>query len=102
MNNGLEEAFARQGDCSQKEPKDIKIIAKYFNPTGAASWYCYEYDPKTRIFWGYANLGDKEMAECGAISLDELESVKGLFGLGIERDLHFGKEHTLAEVIEKY
>ena len=39
------------------------------------------------------------MAELGTFSLDELQSFKGKFGLGIERDLHF-KERTLKEVMD--
>jgi len=39
------------------------------------------------------------MAELGTFSLDELQSYKGRFGLGIERDLHF-KARTLKEVID--
>ena len=53
-------------------------------------------------FFGYVNLIGKDCAELGYFSLDELESFKGRFGLGIERDLHFGMEHTLQEVMDKY
>ena len=38
--------------------------------------------------------------ELGYFSLKELESLKGPFGLTIERDLFFGK-YTLAEVMER-
>jgi len=81
------------------KPKDkIKIIAKFFHPLSAATWYATEYDPEERIFFGFVNLGNPTYAELGYFSLDELESVK-VMGLGIERDLHFG-EHYLSEVIE--
>ena len=98
MTKAILEAFKKLGYRGDKDAKDVKIIVKYFNPTGAGSWYCYEYDPKDRILYGFANLGDDVNAECGTISLDELESFRGMFGLGIERDLHFG-EHTLKEVM---
>lgn len=93
------DAFKKQGDTSQKEAKDIKIVVKFFGG-GACSWYCYEYDPKNRIYQAFVNLGDPQMAECGSVSQDELESVKFRFGLGIERDMYFG-DHTLQEVIDK-
>jgi hypothetical protein len=93
------EAFKKQGSTAHKKPEDIKIIVKYFNPAGAGTWYCYEYDPKDRIFWCFANLGDPMFAECGTLSLDELESITLPLGLSIERDLHFGK-HTLKEVMD--
>ena len=94
-------AFEKQGRCDTKKAEDIKVIVKFFNPTGAGSWFASEYNPKDRCFFGYVNLGDKEMAELGYFSLDELTAYRGRFGLGIERDLHF-REHTLKEVMEKY
>ena len=96
----LEAKFAAQGDCSEKKAKDIQVIAKFFNPTGAGTWFLSEWIPEDRVFFGFANLGDPEMAELGYVSLDELESFKGVMGLGIERDLHF-KGCTLQEVIDK-
>jgi len=92
--------FQKQGDTSQKKAEDIRIIAKFFNPTGAGTWFATEYDPVERVFFGYANLGDPEMAELGTFSLDELQSYKGRFGLGIERDLHF-HDKTLKDVLDK-
>jgi len=38
--------------------------------------------------------------ELGYFSLKEMESIKGPWGLGIERDLYFG-EHTLKEAIDR-
>ena len=81
-------------------PDKIRIIAKYFYPCSAATWYAVEYDPEERLFFGYVNLGDPQCAELGYFSLDELEQFKGRFGLGIERDLYFG-EHYLSEVLSR-
>jgi len=99
----IEEAFKKQGDTSQKEAKNIKVIMKLFNPTGAGTWYLYErFEDDPDIFMCYANLGDVECAECGTISLSELQNFRGRFGLGIERDMYFGiGEYTLQEVIDK-
>ena len=84
---------------TERKPKDqVKIIAKFFHPLSAATWYATEYDPEERLFFGFVNLGDPLYAELGYFSLDELESVT-VKGLSIERDLHFG-EHYLSEVIE--
>jgi len=88
--------FAKQGDTGLMEAKDIKIIAKFFNPTGAGTWYCYEYDVKEGIFYCFANLGTDMFAECGTIFLSDLTSTKCAFGLSIERDRNFTA--TLAEV----
>ena len=99
INKELLEAFEAQGDTSQKHAEDIQVIAKFFNPTGPGNWYAVEYYPEARIFFGYANLGDPEMAELGTFSLDELQDFKGRFGLGIERDLHF-HDKTLKDVMD--
>jgi hypothetical protein len=41
------------------------------------------------IYWGFVNLGDAEMSECGTVSMSELMAFRGRFGLGIERDSSF-------------
>jgi hypothetical protein len=63
------------------------IIAKFFNPTGAGTWYLMNMDPNDENYcWGIVDLFEVEM---GSFSKSELESFKGPLGLGIERDLHF-------------
>jgi hypothetical protein len=98
MTKTLEKRFARVG--SQADVKDPLIIAKFFNPTGAGTWYATEYDSQTRIFFGYVSIFGDWNDEWGSFSLDELESYKGKLGLGIERDLYF-KEQRASEVIER-
>lgn len=93
------DAFAKQGDTSQKSAKDIKIVLKLFNPTGAGTWYLYE-KLDDDVYMCFANLDDPEMAECGTVSMSELLDFKGMFGLGIERDKFFKPlSITLEEVI---
>ena len=100
-----------------KQLEDVKIIVKFFTPWSHWTWYATEAD-------GFDNNGDivslatlpnwKELQdvrffgfvagdfpELGYFSLRELESVNGPFGLRIERDLHYGYEHTLKEVMDK-
>jgi hypothetical protein len=81
--------------------KDIKIVLKLFNPTGAGTWYLYEKEDDD-IYWGFVNLDDPEMAEIGTVSMSELMAYKGPFGLGIERDMFFKPlSITLEEVYNK-
>ena len=69
-----------------------KVICKFFNPCGAATWLITGRDPQEKdILWGLADLG-MDCVEFGTISLSELESVRLPFGLKIERDLHCGVE----------
>ena len=82
----LEKRFKDVG--GQEDIKDPIVIAKFFNPTGAGSWYATEYDPEDKIFFGYVSIFGDHNDEWGSFSLAELESVKGKFGLGIERDLY--------------
>lgn len=97
MTRTLEKRFAKVG--SQENVKDPLIIAKFFNPTGAGTWYATEYDPKSRIFFGYVSIFGDHNDEWGYFSLEELETYKGKFGLGIERDLYFGEKRA-SEVIQ--
>ena len=70
----------------QKPQKEQVVHVKYFTPWGNWTWYATEFDGEDR-FYGYV-VGD--YPEWGYFSLSELESVKGPFGLKIERDLYFG------------
>ena len=81
-------AFAKQGKTGNKSAKDIKIVLKLFNPTGAGTWYLYEKEDED-IYWGFVNLGDIDCAECGTVSMNELMSLRLPFGLHIERDMSF-------------
>jgi hypothetical protein len=93
-------AFAKQGYTGNKDPKDIKIVMKLFNPCGGQTWYLYEKEDDD-IYWGFVNLGDSDMAECGTVSMSELMSLKLPFGLKIERDLSFDPlSISLQEVID--
>jgi hypothetical protein len=65
---------------------DARIIVKFFDPTGSWTWYATEYNPEDKTFYGYVSGFENEL---GYFTLEELQSVKGAFGLGIERDLYF-------------
>ena len=98
MTKQLEKRFDQVG--SQEEIKDPLVIAKFFNPTGAGTWYATEYDPESRTFFGYVTIFGDWNDEWGYFSLEELESIRGAFGLGIERDLYF-EEKPISEVVPK-
>ena len=83
------------------EPSQIQVVAKFFYPASAATWYATEFDPKEGLFFGFINLGDSQMAELGYFSLKELESFKHpkLPALRIERDKFWNDKTTLEEVM---
>ena len=94
----LEDRFAKVG--SQENNSDPIVIAKFFNPSGAGTWYATEYNPEEKIFFGYVSIFGDHNGEWGSFSLEELESFQGQFGLGIERDLHFA-ETPSSQVVTK-
>jgi hypothetical protein len=75
------------------------VYVKLFGGS-SCSWYIYAFDPDTREFLAFVNLGDPTFAECGYCSLDELLSIRfPPCNLPIERDLHF-KPMNLKIVID--
>jgi hypothetical protein len=96
MTKHLERRFAQVG--TQENVKDPVIVAKFFNPTGAGTWYATEYDPRDKIFFGYVSIFGDWNDEWGYFSLTELESYKGPLGIGIERDLYW-TERNISTVI---
>ena len=93
----LEAQFPRLYGTEGKDPQEIKIIAKFFDPCSNWTWCAIEYDPVERVFFGFVRGHEDEI---GYFSLDELQGIKGRLGVGIERDSYFG-EHTLAEALAK-
>jgi hypothetical protein len=85
----IEEAIKNTpyGSTENVELDDKKVIARFFNPTGAGTWYVLENDDweNGRVVFGAATLGYG--LELGSISIDELESLKLPLGLTIERDI---------------
>jgi hypothetical protein len=71
---------------SQEEVKEPKVIAKFFNPQGSATWYLTEYCPERKLAFGYVTgLGSDEL---GYISMEELETMEQ-HGIIIEKDIYF-------------
>ena len=74
-------------------------VVKFFNPTGAGTWFASEFDGVDTFFgWAIIHAG---CGEYGYFSLSELTSFRGTFGLGIERDLHFDP-CPMVDAIKRY
>lgn len=86
---------------SQENNPDPMVQAKFFDPSGSWTWYVTECSPvdvngaiipqgsedeADVLFFG---LVDGFVAELGYFTLSELQSARGQFGLGIERDMYF-------------
>ena len=85
---------------SQELVPDPIVIAKFFNPAGAGTWYATEYNPEEKIFFGYVSIFGDWNDEWGSFSLQELQDFRGKCGLGIERDLYCG-EFPISTVLHK-
>ena len=81
----------------RKRPEDAKPVIKLFDPTGAATWLFTELDEGGDTLFGLCDLGFPELGYC---SLEEISALRGRFGLGIERDLHFQAKHPLSTYAE--
>lgn len=95
LNAEILKRFREIGD--QSEAEDALVICKFFNSSGAGSWFAISYDPIDKIFFGYVSIFRDHCDELGDFSLKELEEFKGRFGLGIERDIYF-QSKRLSEV----
>lgn len=86
INQELKKEFAKKG--SQEEVTDPMIIAKFFNPSGAETWYAIAFNEEDNTCFGYVTgFGYDEL---GYFSIEELEAlVIPPFGLRVERDLYF-------------
>lgn len=101
----IEEAIKNTpyGSTENVELDDKKVIARFFNPIGAGTWYVLEDDSwdDGRVVFGAATLGYG--LELGSISIDELESLKLPLGMSIERDISVQPfKNTLGELRKTY
>ncbi|MFA5080781.1 MAG: DUF2958 domain-containing protein [Candidatus Paceibacterota bacterium] len=98
MTKELEEQFKKVGN--QENVRDPIVVCKFFNPCGQATWLSTEYDPKTKIFFGYVSIFGDACDEWGSFSLKELEEITLSFGLKIERDLYFTPQ-SISKIMPK-
>ena len=80
--------------------EDHRPVVRVFPAAGPVTWLITEMDPdRPDLLFGLADPGFG-CPELGSVSLRELERVKGLFGLGVERDLHFAARYPLSVYTE--
>ncbi len=83
--------------ATEKQGGAAIVQCKFFAPWNQWTMYAIEFDG-TDTFFGLI-VGDE--VEMGYFSLSEMKSVRGPFGLEIERDLYFTPK-TLAEIRAKH
>ena len=82
-------------DNSKNRPETVKPVVKLFDPMGAGTWLLSECDDDG-IAFGLCDLGFGS-PELGYVSMEEVCDIQKTRMLGIERDLHFKPNKTLAE-----
>ena len=63
-----------------------KAYVKWFTPWTNWTWFLMEYNPETGECFGYVEGLEKEF---GYFTLNQVQEVRGKFGLPVERDLLF-------------
>jgi len=86
-NKPTEEELARLPDyriATDMPLEEIVIHMRFY--IGNCYWLIAGYKPSHRMLFGFANLGDDQMAEWGAIPLKDLEEIN-IEGVEVNRDL---------------
>lgn len=84
-----EKLKAQWRKCGEKPDQDhvLKAWVKIFDPVGSMTWYICEQNPDNPDILYCFVFSD--FSEWGYSSLSELRMVKGVIGIGLERDLHY-------------
>ncbi len=82
--------------ATEKEDNPSAIV-KFFTPDSSWTWFATEFDGED-TFFGAVSGAEFEL---GYFSLSELETLRGPFGLAVERDLYF-KPTPLSQIRKEY
>jgi hypothetical protein len=84
---------------SQENTPDPMVVCKFFTPDAGWTWYAIEGSPvdangyydtdKPKVDFLFFGLVSGFEVELGYFSLSELKTVRGAFGLPVERDRYF-------------
>lgn len=86
---------------AKERPEDPVPVVKFFAPWGSATWLFTELADDGDTLFGLCDIGHGS-PELGYASLAELRSLRGPWGLTIERDIHFSPgSKTLAQYADE-
>lgn len=71
--------------------EEKEVLVKFFNPTGAGTWWVFEAERLEDGDWRFFGLAEIHERELGYFHLSELTAIRGRFGLPVERDLYAEK-----------
>lgn len=96
------ERLQQNGIRSQEDPDfDPEPVVKLFTPDANATWLLTEIDPDDPdLAHGLCDLG-LGCPEIGNVRVSEIKSVRGRFGLPVERDIAFHGNKPLSAYAEQ-
>lgn len=95
-NGRVRQQFEERGDADL----DFLPMVKLFTPDAQCTWLLSELDPDDPdLAFGLCDLG-LGCPELGYVRLSEIESVRGRFGVPVERDRHFTPSKTITAYAE--
>lgn len=105
MTKEIEKTMPKLDSTEDLAGADKTAVVKFFSPSGRGTWYAVEGEKMENGDWEFfgwvvSPLGS-DCDEWGYFHLSELASVKGRFGLGIERDMYFTPTKML-ELFDKH
>ena len=80
--------------------KDAVCVVKFFMCGVNWTWYILEADLESKIAFGIT-INSSGEGEYGYTSLEELQTVKNAWGLGVERDIAF-EPKKLSDIDDNY
>ena len=97
MNLLDQQLLERFRELGKQDILDPIIVAKFFTSWSRWTWYVISYDEESGMFFG---LVQGSHTELGYFSMTDLKRLKGPFGFGVERDLHW-REKRLSELKQR-
>ena len=88
-----------QNSKQQNGSTDFHPVVKFFTPWSSMTWLITEMDEDGRLF-GLCDMG-VQCPELGYVMLDEILSMRGPFGLRIERDRHFTPNKLISQYADE-
>lgn len=85
---------------SQEDEADPVVVTKFFTPDSNWTWYVIEGEERDDGDWLFFGYVEGFCGELGYFTLSQLESVKGPWGLKVERDIHW-KKKKLSKIKER-
>lgn len=92
--------FANAKTTRNDDSHDPIPVVKLFTPWANCTWLLTELEEDEDIAFGLCDLG-QGFPELGSVSLSEITTVQGPFGLKVERDLGFKGTKSLSQYADE-